>query len=89
MWMSDISWQVIAPLLIIKRVANQSALTSTSVVTGGVGSFSFRSRGGAAGGSGTLPGGYPMNSGGSFGKGSKELNVGVETTIDFHQDTKV
>ena len=85
MWMSDISRQVIAPLLIIQRVANQSALTSTSV-TGGVGSFSFRSRGGTAGSSGTLSGGYPMNYGGGFGK---ELNVGVETTVDFHQDTKV
>jgi uncharacterized membrane protein YgcG len=78
--------QVIAPLLIIRRVADQSALTSNTVVSGNTRPFSFRSGGKSMGGSGTLPGGYPMSSM-EYGKTSGEqFGVGVETTIDLHHD---
>jgi len=43
--------QVIAPLLIIQRVANQSALTSSTIVSGHVNSLHVRSRGVSTGGS--------------------------------------
>jgi len=78
--------QVIAPFLIIQRVANQSALTSNSVATGNPGSFNFRSRGRTTDGSGTLSGGYPMDSADKYGKSSGELGIGVNTTLEFHQD---
>jgi len=51
--------QVIAPLLIIQRVANRIALTSDTIVSGNIGSFRARSRGESTGGSYALPGGYP------------------------------
>ena len=78
--------QVISPLLIIRRVANQSALTGNTIVTG---SARFRSQGKLSGGSGTLPGAgeYPLTSVGAYGKTSGEhIGVGVETTIDLHRD---
>jgi len=75
--------QVIAPLLIIQRVANQSALTSDAVTTGPVGSIHFRSRGESTSGDGPLPVTRPMDLANKFGKDSGELGVGVETTIHF------
>ncbi|KAF9652147.1 hypothetical protein BDM02DRAFT_3183873 [Thelephora ganbajun] len=77
--------QVIAPLLIIQRVANQSALTSNIVVSGPATSLNFRSRGKSTGASSTLPDGYSMDSVGRYGKGTDELGVGVESTIDFRR----
>lgn len=53
--------QVIAPFLITLRVANQSALTNKTIVSGDIGSIHFR-QGKSNGGSGTLPGGQPTSS---------------------------
>jgi len=78
-------WQVIAPLLIIQRVANQSALTSNTISAGHTNSFKAR-RGVSTGGSGTLPGGYPMGSADKYENRSGDLGVGVETTIEFNRD---
>jgi len=71
--------QVIAPLLIIQRVADQSALTSNTTLRGSIGSSKARSRGESTNGSSTLPGGYSLKSLGEHG-------VGVETVIDIHRD---
>ena len=52
---------MIAPLLIVQRVANRSApLTSNTIVTGNISSFHTSSRGESAGGNRTLPSVYPM-----------------------------
>jgi hypothetical protein len=78
--------QVIAPLLVIQRVATQSALTSNSVATGNLGSFHFRSRGKTMGDSGTLAGAHPVDSADKYeGKNSNELDVGVNTTLEFRR----
>jgi len=77
--------QVIAPMLIIQRVANQSALTSDSIATGNQGSFVFRSQGRTTDGSGTLPGGFPMDSTDKYGSND---GVGVNTALEFHRDNK-
>ena len=78
-----ISRQVIAPLLIIKRVANKSALTSNAIISGQTSSSGVRSRGKLTGGSDPLFGGDPMNSVDEYGMNSSELRV--ETAADFHQ----
>jgi len=78
--------QVIAPLLIIQRVANQNALTSNTITSGNTGSFNMRSRGKSTGSNGTLPSGYRMSSVDKYGNNSGELGVGVETTIDLRRD---
>ena len=74
-------------MLIIQRVANQSALTSNTIIPGHLGSFHVRSGRKSMGG-GTLPGGYPMDSVDRYGKNGRELGIGVdvETTIDLHHD---
>ena len=77
--------QVIAPLLIIQRVADKSALTSDTVVSRHI-SFEARSRGEFTSESGTLPGGCRMGLAVRHEKNSGELGVGVETTIDSHRD---
>jgi len=80
---------VIAPLLIIKRVANRSALTGDIIVTGTINSLKFGS--GGSGSDDTLPGGSFVSSVDSCSKNSGELGVGVgvEATIDLHRDSKV
>jgi len=86
------SWwieQVIAPLLIIQRVANQSALTSNTIATGHIGSFHARSPGESTNDSGTLPGEYSLDLMDKRGKNPSELVVVVGTTIDFCQDDGV
>jgi len=76
--------QVIAPFLIIQRVANQSALTSTTIASRSTASLNIgSSRGKTTNGSGTLAVGYAMD---KFGKSSGDLGIGVETTVDLHQD---
>ena len=60
--------QVIAPLLIIQRVAKRSALTSDTIVTGNTGSFRARSRQESMGGSHALTGGYPTCSADNHGR---------------------
>jgi len=72
--------QVIAPLLIIQRVANQSALTSRTIVTGRA---SFGSLGEST--SGTLPCGYPRSSANKHEKDPGE-GIWVESTIDITRD---
>ena len=76
---------MIAPLLIIQRVADQSALTSTTIASRSTASLNIGSRGGkTTNGSGTLAGGgYAMD---KYGGGSGDLGVGVQTTVDLHQD---
>ena len=70
--------QVIAPLLIIRRVANRSALTSDTIVTRPIDSFRARSRGESTGGSHALPGRYPTCSADNHGKDTSELGIAVE-----------
>jgi len=78
---------VIAPLLIIQRVASKSALMTETTVSGRVNLFEVGGREEFASGRGAPPGGNPvsfvderrMNSSG-------ELGVWVKTTVDFHQD---
>jgi len=82
---------VIAPLLIIQRVANKSAVTGSTVVSENIGSFRVRSRGESRGGGGATPGGYPTSSVNKYGEISGELRVGVKTeaTIDSHRSSEV
>ena len=74
---------MIAPLLIIQRVADQSALTSTTIASRSTASLNTGIRGKTTNGSGTLAGGYAMD---KYGGASGDLGVGVETTVDLHQD---
>lgn len=77
--------QVIAPLLIIQRVASKSALTSDTITTGHVSSFRFRSQRESTGGSDTPHGRYHTSSVDRYGKNPGELGVEVEATIDLRQ----
>lgn len=79
--------QVIAPYLIVLRVADQSALTSKAVASGNVGSMHFRTQGESTTGNiETIPGVSPVDSEDAFGKARGEFGVGVQTPIDFHSD---
>ena len=78
--------QVIAPLLIVQRVANRSALTSETITAVPTISFNPWSRGESTGGA--LPGGDPMSLD-ERGKKSGELGFRVRTTIDLHRDSEV
>ena len=80
---------MIAPLLIIKRVANRSALTSDVITTGHIISIDVGSRWEPAGGGRALPAVYPMSSADDYGKDIREPGVHeVESTIEFHLDTE-
>ena len=81
--------QVIAPLLIIKRVANRNTLIGQTVATGNTSSFKIGSQRESKGSGGTLPSEYPMDSMGKCGEGSGEIGVRVETAIDLHRDCMV
>ena len=72
-----------AAYIIIQRVANKSAFTSNTVASGQVISFKVRSRGQFTDGSGTLP---DTSSVDKYEMSSRKLEVGVDTTIDFHWD---
>ena len=78
--------QVIAPLLIILRVANKTALTSNTIVSGCIDTFKARTPGQSAGGDGTHPSGDSMSSVDERGTNSVELLVEVETTIESRPD---
>lgn len=81
---------MIAALLIVQRVANRSALTSDTIVTGGISSFHFRSRGEPTRGSRTLSIEYPMVSVDNYEKDTGGPGIqGVETTSDFRKDSEV
>ena len=85
MWLQ--SGQVIAPLLIILRVAPKSASTSHTIASVCIGEFKARSRGELTGGGGVLPCGEPTSSADERRMKSSELAIGVGTTyIDLHQD---
>ena len=73
--------QVIAPLLIILRVADKSALTSNTIASGRVSEFKVRSPEELTGG-GTISGGDSTSSADERGMDSGELVVGAAT----HQD---
>ena len=77
--------QVIAPLLIINRVANRSALTSRTIVTGHASALGFRSRGESMS-DGALPGVCPVSLVDPRGKNSGELEVGAEPITYFRRD---
>ena len=76
--------QVIAPLLIIQRVANKSAFTSNTVTSACLSEFKARSHGRSTGCSGALPDGDLTRR----GVGSGEPRSEVETTTDSHRDTQ-
>ena len=71
--------QVIAPYLIILRIANRRAFACDNADSGNVGSIHFKSRGKTTSG-GMRPGEYPMNS-----MNGSEFGVGIEMTIDLHR----
>lgn len=73
---------MIAPFLIILRVANRRALTSEAVVSGNIDSIHFRSQGKSTSGDETLSDGHPMSSVDHDGETSGELGIGVETGIE-------
>ena len=75
--------QAIAPLLIVQRVANKSALTKDSLVAGGVSGFGARTREQSASDSGALGGGDPVDS--VDRSGELRLRAGLETTADPHR----
>ena len=75
--------QVIAPLLIIQRVANRSALASNTTITEHIGRRELA-------GDRTPPALYPMGSADHYGKHGGGAGVhGVETTIDLRRDSEV
>ena len=73
-------------MFVIHRVANKSALTSKSLVSGHMSTFEARSRGELTDGSGDVPGGGSTNSVDERGMNSGEPGVGVETTNDSHRE---
>lgn len=76
--------QVIAPFLIVIRVADRRAL-SANTTTSGITSSTHQGKSSSS--SRSLPGVYPMKSAGTRAKSPPgELYVGVETTIDLHRD---
>ena len=76
--------QVIAPLLIVLRVANKSALTSNTVASGHISEFKAQTQGELASGSGVPPGGDPDE----YGTNSGGSRVCVRTTdIDFNRQS--
>ena len=77
--------QVIAPLLIILRVANKSTFTSNAAVSGRL--SSSRSWGQLIGGGDTLPGGNPSSSVDQRRVESYELGTRVATVTNSHKDT--
>ena len=77
--------QVIAPLLIIQRVADKSALTSNTIASRHFSSFKVRTRGMSTGNV-TLPDGDTTGPADSLGVGSSDLGAGDETTTDSHLD---
>ena len=76
--------QIIAPYLIILRVANRKALTGNMLSSGSkaIGSIRFASQGGSTGDDESLPDGDPERSMGMNSRVPSELDPGVENTID-------
>jgi len=76
--------QVIAPLLIIQRVANGSALTSRAITTGHVSVFNVKGWGGPTGSDGIALCSCLKNSAAGYGRNPESPGVMVQTTTDFH-----
>ena len=76
--------QVIAPFLVILRVANRKALTSETILSGTAGSIQFNPQMKPSAGNGTLADRYPTSSMDTYGETPGELEVGAEITIDLH-----
>ena len=74
--------QVIAPFLIIPRVANRTAFTSNATAPGTVGSICFRSQEKSTNSSETFLGGSLVSSIETSGETSGGLGVGAEDSID-------
>ena len=74
--------QVIAPFLIVLRVANRTAVTSEAVASGNIGSIRFRSQRESTDGIVTLPDGGPVGSVSTNGDNSGEFGGGIETGIE-------
>ena len=77
--------QVIAPLLIVQRVASKSAFASDTTTTGHVSSFKFRSQGESTGGIDTRTDECYMSSVDKYGRNPGKLGVEVGTMINLHQ----
>ena len=78
--------QVIAPLLIIRRVANRSVLRRNTIITGHFDPFHVGSLGGSLGRSGTSPGGNPASSADEDGESSGRLEMKIEK-MEFRRGT--
>jgi len=74
--------QVIAPFLVILRVANRSAMTSDTIASGTTGSVSFTSQGRSTDGSRTILDEYPMSPMKTNGEISSKVGVEVAVTTD-------
>ena len=81
--------QAIAPLLIVLRVANRSALTSDTIVSGTVGSPHFRSQRESMVGVGTHRDGSTTSSVNVYGHIPCEIGVEVQTKIQLHRNKAV
>ena len=77
---------MIAPLLIIQRVANRSALTSDTIVTGHIISFHDMSQGESTSNHLALPRAPSVNSADNSAKNAGEIgDHGVEIKLNFHR----
>jgi len=94
-WIADIflpalaQTQAIAPFLIVLRVANRSALTSDTIVSGTVGSTHFRSQRESTVGVGTHSDGSTTRSVNVYGHIPGEIGVEVQTKIELHRNKVV
>ena len=78
---------MIAPLLIIQRVASKSASVATATISGNLDLLEAGSQREFTGGDWALPSGNTAKSVDGRGMNSSgELGVRVETTIDLHRD---
>lgn len=73
--------QVIAPFLIILRVANQTALTNDVIVSGNVDSIRFGNHGRSTNANETLPDRNPASSTDVFGKPPGDIGLRVVTSL--------
>ena len=80
---------MIAPLLIIQRIANGSALTGHTITTGRTSLFNVRNRGELADSEYVPFSGHPTSSAAGYRKNPGEPGVVVERTTGFHPDGKV
>ena len=85
-WLTAVLFgQVIAPLLVIRRVANKSALTSDITTPGVISSFKARNGEELTAGSVGLPGRNPNCC--VAERDTNPCELGVDTTIYLHRDS--